>query len=98
MLYEGEREDVIRPRVRQNSGDGPTHEVELATYRVAKDPQQLQEQIVQAIVSGVSTRGVQEIKPHSPGAKMPNVSRLWQEAGSKFVEKLRAKDLRGVTW
>lgn len=62
MLYEGEREDVVRPRVRQKSGDGCSHEVELATYRVAKDPQQLQAQIVQAIVSGVSTRGVQAIK------------------------------------
>lgn len=43
VLYEGEREDVVRPRVRQKSGDGSSREVELATYRVAKDPQQLQE-------------------------------------------------------
>ncbi|WP_146458909.1 IS256 family transposase [Rubripirellula tenax] len=98
VLYEGEREDVVRPRVRQKSGDGSTDEVELATYRAAKDPQQLQAQIVQAIVSGVSTRGVEEIKPNSPGVKRSNVSWLWQEAGSKFVEQLRAKDLRGATW
>ena len=56
VLYEGEREEVVRPRVRQESGDGTSCEVELATYRVAKDPQQLQSQIVQAIVSGVSSR------------------------------------------
>lgn len=98
VLYEGEREEVTRPRVRQKSGDGSSHEVELATYRVAKDPQQLQEQIVQAIVSGVSARGIEEIKPNSPGVKRSNVSRLWLEAGSKFVEQLRAKDLRSVTW
>ena len=98
VLYEGEREEVTRPRVRQKSGDGSSHEVELATYRVAKDPQQLQEQIVQAIVSGVSARGIEEIKPNSPGVKRSNVSRLWQEAGSKFVEQLRAKDLRSAAW
>ncbi len=98
VLYEGEREEVARPRVRQKSCDGSSQEVELATYRAAKDPQQLQAQIVQAIVSGVSTRGVQEIKPNSPGVKRSNVSRLWQEAGSKFIEQLRGKDICGVSW
>ncbi len=98
VLYEGQREEVVRPRVRQKSCDGSSHEVELSTYRVAKDPQQLQEQIVQAIVSGVSARGVEEIKPNSPGVKKSNVSRLWQEAGSKFIERLRGKDLSTITW
>lgn len=46
----------------------------------------------------MSTRGVEEIKPNSPGVKRSNVSRLWQETGSKFVEQLRAKDLRVSTW
>ncbi|EGF27379.1 IS256-like element ISRba10 family transposase [Rhodopirellula baltica] len=98
VLYEGEREDVVRPRVRQKSSDGSSHEVDLATYRVAKDPGLLQAQIVQAIVSGVSARGVKEIKPNSPGVKKTNVSRLWQEAGSKFIEQLRGKDLSTITW
>ncbi|MBB3208269.1 transposase-like protein [Rhodopirellula rubra] len=98
VLYEGEREDVVRPRVRQKSVDGSSHEVELTTYRVAKDPQQLQAQIVQAIVSGVSARSVEDIKPNSPGVKRSNVSRLWQEAGSKFVEELRGKDLKATKW
>ena len=98
VLYEGEREDVTRPRVRQRSVDGSSHEVELTSYRAAKDPQQLQQQIVQAIVSGVSSRGIEEIKPSSLGVKKSNVSRLWKEAGSKFIEKLRGKDLRTVPW
>ena len=98
VLYEGEREDVVRPRVRQKSADGSSHEVELTTYRVAKDPQQLQAQIVQAIVSGVSARSVEDIKPNSPGVKKSNVSRLWQEAGGKFVEELRGKDLTATKW
>jgi transposase-like protein len=98
VLYEGEREEVVRPRVRQQSGDGTSCEVELATYRVAKDPQQLRSQIVQAIVSGVSSRAIEQIKPNSPGVKRSNVSRLWQEAGSKFVEQLRSKDIGLITW
>lgn len=81
MLYEGEREDVVRPRVRHKSAGGTSSEVELVSYRIAKDPQQLQSEIVQAIVSGASSRSVAQIKPNSPGVKRSNVSRLWQEAG-----------------
>ncbi len=98
VLCESEREDVVRPRVRQKSDDGSSHEVELASYQAAKNPQQLQSQIIQAIVSGVSTRGIQEVKPASPGVGRSNVSRLWQEAGSKFVEQLRSRDLKSSTW
>ncbi|AMV30543.1 hypothetical protein VN12_00405 [Pirellula sp. SH-Sr6A] len=76
VLLEGEREEVVRPRVRQKSSDGTSCEVELASYRAAKDPQQLQAQIVQAIVSGVSSRAIEEIKPNSPGVKRSSVSRL----------------------
>lgn len=98
VLLEGEREEVIRPRVRQKSSDGTSCEIELASYRAAKDPRQLQAQIVQAIVSGVSSRAIEEIKPNSPGVKRSSVSRLWQEAGSKFVEQLRGKDIGSITW
>ena len=98
VLYEGEREEVVRPRVRQKSSNGSSHEVELSTYRVAKDPQQLQAQIVQAIVSGVSSRGIEELKPNSPGVKKSNVSRLWKDAGNKFIEQMRGKDLSSITW
>ena len=98
VIYEGEREDVVRPRVRRKGQDGTSEEVELASYRVAKDSEQLQTQIIQAIASGVSIRSVQEIKPNSPGVKRSNVSRLWQEAGSKFIERLRSKDLTQATW
>lgn len=98
VLYEGEREDITRPRVRLAGADGSSQEVELASYRVAKDPEQLQAQVVQAIMSGVSTREVESIKPNSPGVSRSNASRLWQEAGSKFIDALRGKDLTTQTW
>jgi transposase-like protein len=97
VLYEGEREKVLRSRVRCKSDDGTSQEVDLASYRIAKNPEQFRSQIVQAIVSGVSTRGVEAIKPDSPEVKRSNVSRLWQEAGSKFIEQLRGKDLASTT-
>ena len=98
VLVEGDQEQVVRPRVRRKASDGTSGEVELASYTAAKDPQQLQAQIVQAIVSGVSSRAVEENHPKSPGVKRSSVSRLWQEAGKKFVEQLRSKDLGAVTW
>ena len=98
ILYEGEREDIIRPRVRRTDADGSSQEVELASYRVAKDPQQLQAQVIQAIMSGVSTREVESIKPNSPGVSRSSASRLWQDAGSKFIDDLRGKDLTTQTW
>jgi putative transposase len=98
VLVEGEREEVVRPRVRCKQEDGTSREVELATYQGAKDPAQLQAQIIQAIVAGVSSRNVADIKPNSPGVGRSNVSRLWQEVGSKFIEQLRGKDLSSITW
>jgi len=77
VLVEGDREQVVRPRVRQKASDGTSREVELASYTAAKDPQQLQTQIVQAIVSGVSSRAIEENHPKSPGVKRSSVSRLW---------------------
>ena len=46
----------------------------------------------------MSTRDIEEIKPNSTGAKRSNVSRLWQDAGSKLVEQLRARDLVSTNW
>lgn len=47
---------------------------------------------------GGGGRSKGKIKPNSPSVKRSNAFRFWQEAGSKFVEQLRAKGLRSVTW
>jgi len=54
--------------------------------------------VIAAIVAGVSTRSVEAIKPNSPGVRRSNASRLWQEAGDKFVDALRARDLAETNW
>lgn len=61
ILYEGQREEVVRPRVRLKSSNGTSQEVELTSYRVAKDPEQLRTQIVQAIATGVNSRGIEQL-------------------------------------
>jgi len=32
---------------------------------------------------------MQKVKPGAPGVSKSNISRLWQQAGSKFVDELR---------
>jgi len=98
VLFEGDREDVIRPRVRKRSDSGSSDEVVLATYTAARDPSQLQESIVSALMHGVSTRDVGKVKPNSPGVGRSNVSRHWQSVGHKFVDELRCRDLSGENW
>ena len=98
VLIDGDREEVTRPRVRQRIADGVSHEVHLESYTAASDPQQLQEQVVQALMSGVSTRQMSAVKPKSPSVSRSSVSRLWQEAGSRLVDELRRRDLSRITW
>ena len=98
VLVDGEREELVRPRVRRVDSSGTSHEVRLATYRAACDPEQLAASIVQALSSGVSTRELKNVKPKSPGVSRSNVSRHWQEVGHQFVEALRSKDLSSENW
>lgn len=99
VIYEGQREEILRPRVRQRTDDGSTSEVPLSTYQAASCPQQLHDSIVSALVAGVSTRDVAEVMPDSaPGVSKSNVSRHWQSVGHRFVDELRGKDLSENDW
>ena len=98
VLLDGEREAVNRPRVRKLNNNGRSDEVVLATYEAARDPSQLQDSIVTALMQGVSTRDVEKIKPNSPGVGRSNVSRHWQSVGYKFVDELRGRDLSKENW
>lgn len=98
VIFEGERESVVRPRVRKRGSDGGSEEAVLATYQAARDPNQLQDSIVTALMHGVSTRDVGKLKPNSPGVGRSNVSRLWQSVGPKFVDELRGRDLSQQNW
>ncbi|NOY42724.1 MAG: hypothetical protein GXP26_12925 [Planctomycetes bacterium] len=98
VLVDGQREEVVRPRVRQQQADGSTSEVALTSYESASSPEELQASILSALMAGVSTREISDVKPHSPGVGRSNVSRLWQSAGQKFVEQLRSQSLSEQDW
>ena len=89
VLVDGERESVVRPRVRKYGEDGNSNEVVLSTYEAARDPSQLKESILPALRHGVSTRDVEKLNPNSPGAKKSSVSAHWKSVGHKFVDELR---------
>jgi len=98
VIFEGQREDVVRPRVRQRGANGSTTEVPLASYESARNPEQLQASIVTALMSGVSTREIGRVQPNSPGVSKSNASRHWQQVGHKFVEQLRGRELSEFDW
>ncbi len=98
VILEGQREDVVRPRVRQRQANGSTTEVPLASYESACNPEHLQASIVTALMAGVSTRDLKTVQPNAPGVSKSNVSRYWQQAGHKFVDQLRDRDLAEFDW
>lgn len=99
VIYEGQREEVVRPRVRKRQSDGSTQEVQLASYQAACCPEQLRESIITAMVAGVSTREVAKVQgPAAPGVGKSNVSRHWKSVGHQFVEQLRGVDLSEKDW
>jgi transposase-like protein len=98
VLVDGQREEIVRPRVRERQADGSTREVPLATYQSANNPAELHASILSALAAGVSTREVKNVQPKSPGAGRSSVSELWKSAGHKFVNELRGKDLSQQDW
>ena len=54
VLLEGNRETVVRPRVRQRKNSGTTKEVRLETYAAAQEPSKLYESMTRALIAGVS--------------------------------------------
>ena len=99
VIYEGEREEVVRPRVRQRHEDGSSSEAQLETYQAASDSTQLKASIVEALAAGVSTRDIANVQGEkAPGVSKSNVSRHWQTVGHKFVDQLRGVDLSTQDW
>jgi len=79
-----------RPRVRRKQG----REVWLKTYAAVRDAGQVQEEILRAVTSGVSTRDVRRVHPNGRGFSASEVSRHWVEGSLHYLEMLRGRDLR----
>ena len=98
VVWEGNREDVKRPRVRRGKGDGSTEEVHLQSYESARQLDQLHEMVLRALSAGVSGRELSDVHPTSPGVSKSSVSRLWIKAGKKLVGELRSREIASVDW
>ena len=98
VVWEGNREDVKRPRVRRGKGDGSTEEVRLRTYESARQLDHLHEMVLRALSAGVSGREMGEVHPESPDVSKSSVSRLWVQAGKKLVDELRTRDIATRDW
>ncbi len=98
VVWEGNREDVKRPRARRQKEDGSTEEVRLRTYESARQLDQLNAMIVRALSAGVSGREMGDVHPESPNVSKSSVSRLWIQAGGKLIDELRSRDIASRDW
>jgi hypothetical protein len=98
VLFEGRREAVKRPRVRQRMADGSTAEAELVAYRAAREPGELHAMLLRALTGGVSTRDQKRVHPESPGVSKSNISRLFATEGGRIFEEFRERDIVRDGW
>ena len=95
FFVEGRREDLLRPRVRVRTG-GTSAEVELQSWKAARDPAQWEETTMRAVLCGVSSRDVECLDPNElKGRSKSAVSRLWQRKAAELVEEVQQSDLSG---
>jgi transposase-like protein len=98
VLWEGNRQDVKRPRARRKKDDGSTEEVRLRTYESARQLDQLHTMVLRALSAGVSGREMSEVHPESPDVSKSSVSRLWIQAGGKLIDELRSGEIGSRDW
>jgi putative transposase len=95
VYFEGRKEAIKRPRVREITEQG-TQEVTLKTLQAAKDPEEWEAVMMQAILCGVSCRDHQKLRPEEFRGKSPsNISRLWSRKAGALVGELNERDLSG---
>ena len=89
---DGEKESVIRPRVRSKEGS----ELRLATYEAASSPKGMFDQVVAAVAQGLPVRGCQRA---SKGAvSKSEASRMWVEKSREQLSHLRERRLDDADW
>ena len=83
----GQKEEIIRPRVRHEDKG----EITLDTYRAARSQRNLFEEVASAMVEGLSSRGVER---HTKKAVSKSAaSRVWVEKSIEQLEFLRSRPL-----
>jgi putative transposase len=95
-IIDGRREAFKRPRVRYHDDTG-SHEYSLKGVGLAQSPEQWEDAMYRAVLSGVSTRDMPLLRGESlAGESRSNLSRLWQRKSAELVGQVQKTDLSGV--
>ena len=88
----GKKEDVIRPRVREKDGA----EITLETYQAASSQKNLFEEVVDAMMEGISARSAERL---TKGAvSKSSASRMWVEKSQEKLEFFRERPIDGQNY
>lgn len=85
--------DILRPRVRRKEPDGTSSEAHLKTYEAGRNAEMLRQAILDVMVCGVPSRKVGRAVGCERFASKSEVSRLWQQKGAEYLERLRGRKL-----
>jgi putative transposase len=95
-FVDGRREAFKRPRVRYHDGTG-SHEYTLRSVGMAQSPEQWEDTMYRATLSGVSTRDMPLLRGEDlSGESSSNLSRLWKRKSAELVKQVQESDLSGV--
>jgi putative transposase len=92
VYLDGEKEQILRPRVRHRS-EG---EVTLESYRAASSQEGLFEQIVGLVGEGMSQRGL--ARASKSAVSKSTVSRMWEDKSREQLALLRERALDQSQW
>ena len=87
VYLNGEREAVVRPRVRDQHG-----EVKLETYSAAATQRNLFEEVVSYMEQGLSQRGA--ARTNKKSLSKSAASRMWREKSLEKLEEVRNRELK----
>lgn len=96
VYIDNKREELKRPRVRRGTGSD-SEEVSLKIWKLARDPEEWEQAMMRAILCGVSTRKVSQMRESEVrGESRSSLSRLWQSKAAGLVEEMQERDLSGI--
>jgi transposase-like protein len=93
IYVDGRKEEITRPRVRELTEEG-TEEIQLKTFKAARNTEEWEEVMMRSVLCGVSCRDQKALSPdHVRGKSASNVSRMWAEKASALVAEINERDL-----
>jgi transposase-like protein len=93
IYYNGSKEAIKRPRVRERVGVKDEREVQLKTYEQARQKKNIEAEVMAMVEEGVSARGGKRLTGNALSAS--EISRRWAVHSAQRLEELRGRSLIG---